>query len=79
MIKLDISLAIFLYLFSTVIGIFIVWIWTEKKPGLSLYLKNDDNVWQCSVCSYMYTEGKTAGLSRCPRCNSINKREVQGA
>lgn len=78
MIKLDISVALFLYLFGTVILIFILWIWLEKKPKFSAFKKGQKIVWQCSVCSFMYnTDPEKRDFSRCPQCHSINKREVR--
>lgn len=77
MIKLDISTALFLYLFSTVIVIFILWLWLERKPELSAF-KINPNVWQCSVCSFMYNaDPERGGFSRCPQCHSINKKGVR--
>ena len=78
MIKLDISVALFLYLFGTVIVIFILWVWLERRPKFSVFRTEQKKVWQCSVCSFMYnTDSERRDFSRCPQCNSINKGEVR--
>jgi len=73
-VKLDISVAIFLYLFFTVIGVFILWVWLDRRPGLSAFNVERKDIWQCSICSYVYIDMKDVDLSRCPRCRSINKK-----
>jgi len=77
-IKLDISVALFLYLFFTVIVTFALWIWLERDSKVNAFKVSRENVWQCSVCSYVYTDTKNEDFSRCPRCRSINKKEVGG-
>lgn len=77
MIKLDISVALFLYLFSTVIVVFILWIWLGRSSRFNVFKEDRQDVWQCSVCSYVYRDDKKKVLSRCPQCKSINKKEVQ--
>ena len=79
MIKLDISVALFFYLFFTVILVFGLWIWFDRGSRLKLFKSERRNVWQCSVCKYVYTDENNDEFSRCPRCNSINKREVKNS
>jgi len=75
MIKLDLSLAIFFYLFFTVIIIFILWVWFERSAGGGAFSQSRKNVWQCHICGHIYTEEKTGDFSRCPQCKSINERK----
>lgn len=77
MIKLDISIALFIYLFFTVIGVLILWIWLERGSGFTAFKVNRENIWQCSVCSYVYIDAKMEDFSRCPRCKSINRKGVR--
>ena len=79
MIKLDISVALFVYLFFTVVLVLALWIWFEKRSRFTDFETNRENVWQCSVCSYVYVDKKGEDFSRCPRCNSINQKGVRGA
>ena len=76
MIKLDISTALFLYLLSTVVTTFLLWIWFDRDSKLKAFKVEHKNIWQCSVCKYVYANPKDEELSRCPRCKSINKKGV---
>jgi len=78
MIKLDISVALFVYLFFTVILVLVLWIRLERRSGFTNFKVNRKDVWQCSVCSYVYADKKGEDFSRCPRCRSINKKGVRG-
>lgn len=77
MIKLDISTALFLYLFFAVIGVFALWIWLDRAIGFEPYGAERKNIWQCSVCHYVYVDSNEADFSRCPRCKSINQKGVR--
>ncbi len=77
MIKLDISVALFFYLFFTVICVLVLWIWTEKDSGLAAFKMKKESVCQCSVCKYVYVDVKNQDFSRCPRCKSINEKGVR--
>jgi len=79
MIKLDISMALFLYLFFTVIGTFALWIWLGRGSKFNAFKVGRESVYQCSVCSYVYVDRKNEDFSRCPRCNSINTKHKGGA
>ena len=78
MIKLDISLAIFLYLLFTVIIVFVLWIFLERRTKSNDFKIDNKDIWQCSVCRYVYINLKKEDFSRCPRCKSINKKGVYG-
>lgn len=75
MIKLDLSLAIFCYLFFTVIIVLVLWVWFEKASKTGDFSQSRKNVWQCNICGHIYTEDKTDDFSRCPQCKSINERK----
>ncbi len=48
-----------------------VWIRTEGRKSLPSL--NTENIWCCSICTYVYIDAKD-DLSTCPRCSSINKK-----
>jgi len=75
MIKLDLSLAIFCYLFFTVITVFILWVWFEKSSKGRIFGQTRKEVWQCYVCGHIYIESRKEDFSRCPQCKSINERK----
>ncbi|MFH1380610.1 MAG: hypothetical protein ABIH57_00365 [Candidatus Omnitrophota bacterium] len=74
MIKMDISQALFFYLFFTVIVVFFIWIWLERKSNFKTFKSDRKDVYQCSICHYVYANPKDEDFSRCPRCKSINKK-----
>ena len=78
MITLDISQAIFLYLFFSVIGVLILWIFFEERLKFLYYLEEEIYVWQCNICTYTYVDSINRDISRCPRCNSLNERKEGG-
>ena len=78
MIELDISQAVFLYLFFSVIGILILWIFFEERFKFVYFREEDVYVWQCNICAYAYVDSKGEDISRCPRCSSFNSRKERG-
>ncbi|MBL7156925.1 MAG: hypothetical protein ISS92_02055 [Candidatus Omnitrophica bacterium] len=79
MIKLDISVVLFFYLFFTVIVVFGIWIWLERGSSFNTFKVDRKDMWQCAVCNYVYIDPKSGDFSRCPRCRSINKKGVHKA
>ena len=78
MIKLDISLAVFLYLFFSVIGLLILWIFFEERIKYIYFREEDIYIWQCEICAYTYVDSLNRDISRCPGCNSLNARKERG-
>jgi len=78
MVKIDISLALFFYLFGTVIVTILLWMWLDRKVKFNAFKIGGEDVWQCSICGYVYIDRESENLSRCPRCKSINKRRETG-
>lgn len=76
MIKLDISVALFIYLLITVVGVFLLWAWLDRASKFKPFKTERKDMWQCSVCSFVYTDRENQELSRCPRCKRINKKGV---
>lgn len=78
MIKLTIASLIFLYTFSSVVIILIVWIVSGYRTTKRLLPKDIDYIWKCSVCFNTYVDSKGEDISICPLCASYNKREGKG-
>jgi len=75
MIKIEFSLAIAMYLIFTVCLILILWLLFErKKQKVSVSLEKGF-FWQCNVCTYVYVDTTHNVISKCPRCESFNKKE----
>jgi hypothetical protein len=75
MIKLELNILIFLYIFLFVIGIFLVWMFFGYK-GIKRPARSEmDYIWKCSVCLDDYIHSKYEDISICPVCGSYNKKE----
>ncbi len=74
MFKLDVSSAVFLYLMSTLLVIFVLWIFFEKKVVLPKFIREEADVWECAICSYTYVDSTHHEISQCPQCKSYNKK-----
>ena len=74
MIKLDISVALFLYLSFSAILILILWSFVDFGTKLKTYSSDEKYIWHCSICSYNYIDSRHDDMSTCPRCGSYNER-----
>ncbi len=74
MIKLDISMALFIYLLVTVVGILIIWCFFNFGTKLKVFSSDEKDIWHCSICSFTYVDSKNSEISKCPRCSSYNQR-----
>jgi ribosomal protein L37AE/L43A len=77
MIKVDITTAIFLYLMSALGVVFILWIFYEKKAVLPKFVREEADVWECSICTYTYVDSTHHEISQCPQCKSYNKKSPE--
>jgi len=74
MIKIEINLAVAIYLTFSIL-ILIIWIVFEcKKSG---YIKSNigSSLWQCPTCFYTYIDSCSENISKCPRCKTLHKKE----
>lgn len=74
MIRLDISMALFLYLFFTTIILIVVWAFFGKGAELKTFFSEEKNIWHCEICTHTYVNSKDEGFSKCPVCESINEK-----
>lgn len=74
MIKIDVSTAVFLYVMSSLLVIFVLWIFFEKRSVLPQFVREEADVWECSICAYTYVDSTHHEISQCPQCKSYNKR-----
>lgn len=77
MIKLDLSVAVALYVSIFVIGILIIWVFSKDRYFFKKYKSDKKFVWQCPICLHVYIDSKNAVISECPRCFSLNKRKLE--
>ena len=78
MIKVDISIALFLYLFVTAVFVLIIWSFFDFGTKMKTYSSDEKYIWYCSICSHTYIDSRHDDISRCPRCGSYNQREGCG-
>lgn len=74
MIEVDVSTVVFLYVMSSLMVIFILWIFFEKKAVLPKFIREEADVWECSICAYTYVDSTHHEISQCPQCKSYNKK-----
>jgi len=74
MIKVDISTALFVYLFFSVIVVLILWAFIDFGTKLRAYGPDEKFIWHCPICTYTYIDSKNQDISVCPRCKSYNQR-----
>jgi len=80
MIKVEFSLAIAIYLIFTVCLILVLWLFFERKKLKTLVsLKEKGFFWQCNVCTYVYVDSTHDVISKCPRCESFNKKSDESS
>jgi Zn finger protein HypA/HybF involved in hydrogenase expression len=77
MIKIDISLLIFFYIFFSAVVILLVWVTTGYKEKRDSSLKDVEYIWKCKVCSNVYIDSRHEDMSECPLCGSYNKRDEE--
>lgn len=75
MIKLELSLAVSLYIIFSVIGILIMWIFFDRKGTFRRINPEEKFVWQCHICTFFYIDSQNDEVSVCPRCGSYNSRK----
>ena len=77
MFRVDISTAIFFYIMSALLAIFILWIFFEKKTALPKFVREEADVWECKICAYTYVDSTHQEISQCPQCKSYNKKPLE--
>ena len=77
MFRLDVTMAIFLYLTSSLLAIFALWIFFERESVLPKFVREKADVWECTICAYTYVDSKQREISQCPQCKSYNKKSPE--
>ncbi len=75
MIRLDLSTAVAIYTFITVIGVLLLWIFFERDKKPTHYVSEKKQIWQCAICTHNYVDSLHEVISKCPQCGSLNKRQ----
>lgn len=77
MFRMDVTTAVFLYVMSSLLVIFVLWIFFEKKAVLPQFIREKADVWECAICTYTYVDSTHHGISQCPQCKSYNKKSAE--
>ena len=77
MFRMDVSTAVFLYVMSSLLVIFLFWLIFERTTSLPKFVREEADVWECSICSYTYVDSRHQGISQCPQCKSYNKKSPE--
>ncbi|MEI8345465.1 MAG: hypothetical protein WCG06_05270 [Candidatus Omnitrophota bacterium] len=77
MIHVDVSTAVFLYVMSTLLVIFVLWVVLERQTTLPKYVREEADVWECTICAYIYVDSTHHEISQCPQCKSYNKKSLE--
>jgi len=74
MIKVDISMALFLYLLATAVLMLIIWSFFDFGTKLKTFSSDERHIWHCKICAFTYIDSKQEEISLCPRCGSYNQK-----
>lgn len=74
MFHVDVSTAVFLYVMSSLLAVFLLWILFERSAALPKFIREEADVWECSICAYTYVDSTHREISQCPQCKSYNKK-----
>ncbi len=77
MIRIDIQTAVFLYTASSLLLIFFMWVFFERKSIFPKFVREKADVWECSICTYTYVDSQHREISQCPQCKSYNKKSPE--
>lgn len=77
MIRLDVSMAVFFYIMSSLVVVFVLWIFFEKKTSFPKFVREKADVWECTICAYTYVDSTHHEISQCPQCKSYNKKALE--
>ena len=74
MIKIQIDVLASISLSISII-ILILWIVSERKNRISSEIKTDNFLWECPTCFYTYVDSCSDGISRCPQCQTLHRKQ----
>ncbi len=77
MFRMDVSTAVFLYVMSSLLVVFVLWVFFERTTTLPKFTREEADVWECSICAYTYVDSQHQGISQCPQCKSYNKKSPE--
>lgn len=74
MIRVDLSIALGIYLVVALGGLVVFWFFSESRHRRRDFPGEEEARWFCSLCFCRYIDSVSDRYSRCPRCRNINER-----
>jgi len=74
MIRVSLTVLIFIYLAVFLTVVFALWIWFEWNRQRR-ERRAVRNRLRCSLCAFEFEDSSDEPLPRCPRCGSLNERD----
>ncbi|KJJ83887.1 hypothetical protein OMAG_002245 [Candidatus Omnitrophus magneticus] len=74
-IHVDLSTAIFVYLFFSVIAVLVLWMLLHFGTNVKFFKSEEKYIWHCDICGKTYVDSKNTVISQCPRCKSYIERK----
>ncbi|MBF0493513.1 MAG: hypothetical protein HQL28_00090 [Candidatus Omnitrophica bacterium] len=75
MIRIDLSVLIFIYLFLSVIALLVLWIFYDLGTKLKSFSSDEKHVWYCHICGNTYVDSMNDEISKCPKCSSYIEKK----
>ncbi len=76
MIELSPNGAVMLYLALTVALILGFWVYHHLKGRNKIIRPDEQKLFVCEYCHFMYLEEPLKGVTKCPQCHSYNKNNL---
>ncbi|MFH1791635.1 MAG: hypothetical protein ABH885_06620 [Candidatus Omnitrophota bacterium] len=76
MLRLDLSVALFVYLSVSVVAVLVLWIVCGYRSGVrdKRAARDEDYIWHCNICAHVYIDSRDNVISKCPQCGSFISR-----
>ncbi len=73
MIRVPLTVIVFLYLFAFLTVVFAVWLLDERRRRRQVRRALQFRL-RCAICGFEFEDGSPATLPSCPRCGRLNER-----
>lgn len=76
MIEISLGTAVLLYGMAIAAGLAAAWLFTEFSAARAYMALEQQDLWRCDFCTFVYLDRSGLNVSRCPRCHSYNAKEA---
>lgn len=71
--KLPPETLLFVYLLSLLLMVFAIALYSERRRKRFEPTPNEDHIFRCGKCAFVYTDDPDIDRSRCPQCGMMNE------